>query len=64
MERLAGWTQRVQKYGTKRTGEIVENLGKNRLWQRQLKNVLATTILGQSSLMRLELTIASLQRIQ
>ncbi|KAL9019386.1 MAG: hypothetical protein Q9185_003372 [Variospora sp. 1 TL-2023] len=45
MERLAGWTQRVQKYGTKRTGEIVENLGKNRLWQRQLKNILATTIL-------------------
>ncbi|KAL8987708.1 MAG: hypothetical protein Q9177_003113 [Variospora cf. flavescens] len=45
MERLAGWTQRVQRYGTKRTGEIVENLGKNRLWQRQLKNVLATTIL-------------------
>lgn len=64
MERLAGWMQLVQRYGTKRTGEIVENLGKNRLWQRQLKNVLATTILGQSSLMRLELTIASLQRIQ
>ncbi|KAI4094447.1 MAG: hypothetical protein LQ344_002196 [Seirophora lacunosa] len=37
--------QRFQKYGIKRTSEIAENLGKNRLWQRQLKNVLATTIL-------------------
>ncbi|KAL9009585.1 MAG: hypothetical protein Q9173_005398 [Seirophora scorigena] len=44
MEEMARWMQRLQKYATKRTGEIAENLGKNRLWQRQLKNVLATTI--------------------
>ncbi|KAL8960319.1 MAG: hypothetical protein Q9193_002963 [Seirophora villosa] len=42
---MARWMQRFQKFGIKRTSEIAENLGKNRLWQRQLKNVLATTIL-------------------
>ncbi|KAL8815135.1 MAG: hypothetical protein Q9223_005703 [Gallowayella weberi] len=45
MENLSPRTRNIQSYCAKRVTEIVENLGKNRLWQRQLKNVAATTIL-------------------
>ncbi|KAL8734317.1 MAG: hypothetical protein Q9166_001515 [cf. Caloplaca sp. 2 TL-2023] len=44
MEKLLSAVYSTHSYGTKRVIEIVENLGKNRLWQRQLKNVTATTI--------------------
>ncbi|KAL8659757.1 MAG: hypothetical protein Q9226_000253 [Calogaya cf. arnoldii] len=42
MDKLAA---SIQAYSKKRTNEILENLGKNHLWQRQLKNIAATTIL-------------------
>ncbi|KAL8629599.1 hypothetical protein Q9189_004667 [Teloschistes chrysophthalmus] len=45
MEKPTSWIGNIQRYGRKRTAEIVENLGKNKLWQRQLKNIIATTIL-------------------
>ncbi|KAL8842908.1 MAG: hypothetical protein Q9170_000312 [Blastenia crenularia] len=45
METLRIMIGRSQTYGIKCTAEIYENLGKNRLWQRQLKNVVTTTIL-------------------
>lgn len=38
--------ERVQRYAVKRGTEVVENLGKNNLWKRMLKNIMATTILG------------------
>lgn len=41
-------------YSRKRTIEIVENLGKNHLWQRQVKNVAATTILGTAILGKIQ----------
>ncbi|KAL8980919.1 MAG: hypothetical protein Q9205_004141 [Flavoplaca limonia] len=41
-------------YGRKRTTEIVENLRKNHLWQRQVKNVAATTILGTALLGKIQ----------
>lgn len=37
--------QRGCRYGEKRAAEIWENLGKNNLWKRILKNVTATTLL-------------------
>ncbi|KAF6224387.1 hypothetical protein HO133_010964 [Letharia lupina] len=37
--------QRGRRYGDKRAAEIWENLGKNNLWKRILKNVTATTLL-------------------
>lgn len=46
METSFSWIQSIQEKATKRTVEIVQNLGKNRLWQRQLKNITTTTILG------------------
>ncbi|KAL8638025.1 MAG: hypothetical protein Q9228_004783 [Teloschistes exilis] len=45
MEKPTSWIEDIQRYGRKRTAEIVENLVKNKLWQRQLKNIIATTIL-------------------
>ncbi|KAL8894095.1 MAG: hypothetical protein Q9192_004625 [Flavoplaca navasiana] len=41
-------------YSWKRTTEIVENLQKNHLWQRQVKNVAATTILGTAILGKIQ----------
>ena len=38
------------RYGEKRAAEILENLGKNNLWKRILKNVTATTLLVSISL--------------
>lgn len=37
--------QRSGRYGERRAAEIWENLGKNNLWKRILKNVTATTLL-------------------
>ena len=37
--------QRVGRYGAERVADIWENLGKNNLWKRILKNVTATTLL-------------------
>lgn len=42
--------QRGRRYGEKRGAEIWENLGKNNLWKRILKNVTATTLLVSISL--------------
>lgn len=38
--------EKVRQYAVKRGTEIVENLGKNNLWKRMLKNMMATTMLG------------------
>ncbi|KAI4284627.1 MAG: hypothetical protein L6R38_001257 [Xanthoria sp. 2 TBL-2021] len=45
MDKLVASIHCIEGYGRKRTNEILESLGKNRLWQRQLKNVAATMIL-------------------
>ncbi|KAL8663087.1 MAG: hypothetical protein Q9202_004124 [Teloschistes flavicans] len=45
MEKPTSWIEHIQGYGRKRTAEIFENLGNNKLWQRQLKNIIATTVL-------------------
>lgn len=42
--------ERGRRYGEKRAAEIWENLGKNNLWKRILKNVTATTLLVSISL--------------
>ena len=42
--------RRSGRYGQKRAGEIWENLGKNNLWKRIVKNVTATTLLVSISL--------------
>ena len=42
--------QKGRRYGEKRAAEIWENLGKNNLWKRILKNVTATTLLVSISL--------------
>ncbi len=42
--------QRGRRYAEKRAAEIWENLGKNNLWKRILKNVTATTLLVGISL--------------
>ncbi|KAL8859630.1 MAG: hypothetical protein Q9178_004029 [Gyalolechia marmorata] len=44
MEKLLATIHSIQSFGKKRSFEVVENLGQHRLWQRQLKNVVATTI--------------------
>lgn len=38
--------ERVQQYAVRRGTEVVENLRKNNLWKRMLKNMMATTMLG------------------
>ena len=48
MDELVASIHSLQSYARKRTRAIVENLGKNHLWQRQLKNIVATTILGKA----------------
>ncbi|KAI4220527.1 MAG: hypothetical protein LQ349_008068 [Xanthoria aureola] len=45
MDGLVASIHSLQGYARKRTLAIVESLGKNHLWQRQLKNIVATTIL-------------------
>lgn len=42
--------EKVRQYAVKRGAEIVENLGKNNLWKRMLKNMVATTMLGAGNL--------------
>lgn len=59
MDKLVASIHFIQGYGRKRTNEIVDNLGKNRLWQRQLKNVAATTILGKAVLSNIPCTSPS-----
>ncbi|RDL33819.1 Uncharacterized protein BP5553_08187 [Venustampulla echinocandica] len=44
MEKIQSSSKRLHKWTEKRTKEIWDNLGKNHLWQRMLKNTLATTI--------------------
>ena len=39
----------LRRYGAGRVAEILENLGKNNLWKRILKNTMATTIVGKLS---------------
>lgn len=39
----------LRRYGVRRAVEILENLGKNNLWKRILKNTMATTAVGKSS---------------
>ena len=39
----------LRRYGEGRAAEILENLGKNNLWKRILKNTIATTVVGKSS---------------
>ncbi|KAL8668664.1 MAG: hypothetical protein Q9168_006718 [Polycauliona sp. 1 TL-2023] len=46
MENLTASIRTIRSYGKKRSIDIVENLQKNRLWQRQMKNVATTTIFG------------------
>ncbi len=38
--------QRAGRYGVKRVQEVFENLRKDNLWKRILKNVIATTATG------------------
>ena len=40
-------SQIALRYLVEKVTEILDNLGKNNLWKRVLKNVLATTILGK-----------------
>ena len=37
-----------RRYVVEQTVEMWDNLGKNNLWKRILKNVVATTLLGES----------------
>jgi hypothetical protein len=39
--------QRGRQYVAEQVTEIWDNLGKNNLWKRILKNVIATTLLGR-----------------
>ena len=39
--------QKGRQYVAKQALEIWDSLGKNNLWKRILKNVIATTLLGQ-----------------
>lgn len=49
-EKETGLTlQKGRQYAVKRVAEILDNLGKNNLWKRILKNVTATTLLGMFS---------------
>lgn len=41
--------QKGRQYAAKRVTEIWDNLGKNNLWKRILKNVIATTLLGETA---------------
>jgi len=41
--------QRAHHYGAKRSQKIFENLNKDNLWKRILKNVIATTAAGMES---------------
>ena len=41
--------QRGRRYVVEQIVEIWDNLRKNNLWKRILKNVVATTLLGESS---------------
>ena len=50
MAEIRSVLQRGGRYGEKRAAEILENLGKNNLWKRILKNVAATTLLVSISL--------------
>ena len=50
MAEIGSVLQRGGRYGEKRAAEILENLGKNNLWKRILKNVTATTLLVSISL--------------
>ena len=50
MAEIRSVLQRGSRYGEKRAAEILENLGKNNLWKRILKNVTATTLLVSISL--------------
>ena len=45
-EKSSSISQRVRRYGADRTIEIWENLFKNNLWKRILKNTVCTTVLG------------------
>lgn len=37
-----------RRYVVEQTVEIWDNLGKNNLWKRILKNVIATTLVGET----------------
>ena len=50
MAEIRSVLQRGGRYGEKRAAEILENLGKNNLWKRILKNVTATILLVSISL--------------
>lgn len=40
--------QKGRRYVAARVTEILDNLGKDNLWKRILKNVIATTLLGEN----------------
>lgn len=42
-------TSVVLRYGAKRTEEIYDNLRKDNLWKRMVKNIIATTVAGMKS---------------
>ena len=48
MAREESALQHGRRYVLEQIVEVWDNLGKNNLWKRILKNVIATTLLGES----------------